>query len=868
MKKILLFLLLVLCISTTSLLAQEEEGSLETTAAETHQQGVDAAASDEETDEEDEEWFLGMPITSFKYQGLVNISSRSLDRELSDYVDQEFTYDLLSDIQDSVYNMEDSFSSVEPMADRDEEGNLVIILVLKEIPRIRNIIFENAIALSSREMRKALTMKEKGPFYESEIHQGKEELIKRYKEEGFREVEVSVRYTEVENNSIDVVYSIIEGKQSHIASFEFQGNYTYASSDLIDIMSDVDNTLEVSGYYQDEHLENNIEALRKFYAKNGFVDVDVAVLDLEDISQNLEEEGHQFKITFQITEGRQWKISQIVLNGVNKLSEESLRKHITLKSGDNVDFEKINAEYELISGDYYDHGYIYSSFSRADERNENNATIKIVFNINEGVQAMVEDIKVSGNVKTKDYVFLREVTLKKGDIFARSQLIKSLQNIYNTTLVSDVNYSLAPGKEEGSVIVDFIVTESKQMDLTFGLTFGGDNTGFPISFLASISDKNLVGKAMKLTAGVQLTTDYQAVNFSWNNGWVGDKRWSNGVSFQFEHSHKNDILQRAPGQDFLFGRNQAYPYGYNSYAEWQARKEALPGSKYLMSYDMYRFSVGYNTGYTWTFDQGRLSLSGGVSFGINRATYDENSFTPYEYLIYKYNQAWQWSNSLSFSVSWDGRDFVENTTGGYLLSQSFTYAGGILGGLSNYMKSNTSASGYVSLFKVGDGIKPRALVLSLTSNLGLMIPQWWKCDVDKGRSTGWQWHDPKYGATRNEMLYIDGMMISRGTDSVYDLAFLWDNMLELSFPIVVGIINVEAFTSLTAAAPELSASKKLDLTWYGAIGLGVRLKISGFPLGLYLVGNYSFADNQALEWKTGGIFNYIRPVLSISMSLF
>ena len=254
---------------------------------------------------------------------------------------------------------------------------------------------------------------------------------------------------------------------------------------------------------------------------------------------------------------------------------------------------------------------------------------------------------------------------------------------------------------------------------------------------------------------------------------------------------------------------------------------------------------------------------------MNRVYYDENSGIPYEYLVYKYHQAWQWSNMLSVSIQWDGRDFVQNTTNGYLLSQSFTYAGGVLGGLSNYIRSNTSVSGYVSLFKIGNGIKPRALVLSLTSNLGLMLPQWWGCDVDTGRTQGWQWHDPKYGATKNEMLYIDGMLVSRGTDSVYDLSFLWDTIVELSFPIAVDIINFEVFTSITAGAKELAFNKPLSVTWYGALGLGVRLKISGFPLGLYFVGNYSYTDGMAgVEWKTGGIFNYVRPVLSISTSLF
>lgn len=822
---------------------------------------------------EDSEWFIGKPIRGFVYSGLKNIKDYDIDNVLDKYIDKEFTYELLGEIQDTLYTeIKDGFDNVNPSADKNDKDELILLFDFVEKPRVESIKFEGNNSFSDRKLRGTLSVQEGNAFYVNEVKQGDAEIIKLYKSDGFREVKVSSSYTQnEETKAASIVYVIDEGYKSRLSEFVFNGNYSFNDSELINAMKKADDTLKVSGYFEDGKVKNNIEAIKKFYEENGYIDVVVNALPIEDVSENVKEKGYRFRLPIRIIEGQQWKIGSVVLLGAEKLNESDLKKHISMSFGDIMNMKKINEDIDKISGDYYDNGYIYSRFDTSMKRNENDGTIDIILNITEGIQSVVEDIKISGNNKTKDYVFLREVTMKKGEVFSRQKLIKSMQNIYNTTLISDINYSLSPGKEEGSVVVTFVVTEAKQMDLTLGITFGGNTTGFPLSLLASVSDKNLAGKGMKLTAGVQLNTDYQAVTFSWNDSWVGDKRWANGVSFQFERAYKKDILKRnpSPNSDFLYGRNEAFPAGYSSYEDWMAHKEALPGSKDLMNYTMYRFSLGYNTGYTWAFDPGRLTLSGSLSFGLNRVYYDENAGIPYEYLVYKYHQAWQWSNMLSVSVQWDGRDLVQNTTKGYLLSQSFTYAGGILGGLSNYIRSNTSVSGYVSLFKIGKGIKPRALVLSITSNLGLMLPQWWGCDVDTGRTQGWQWHDPKYGATKNEMLYIDGMLVSRGTDSVYDLSFLWDTIVELSFPIAVDIINFEVFTSITAGAKELSLNKPLSVTWYGAIGLGVRLKISGFPLGLYFVGNYSYTDGMAgVEWKTGGIFNYVRPVLSISTSLF
>lgn len=820
-------------------------------------------------EEDDEEWYIGKEINEFRYTGLKYATANEINKLLDKYLGEEFSYSLLSSIQDDLFNYNDNFDSVEPSADRDSKGRLVILFDFVEKPRVSSIKIDGTKGLSEKKIKGELTLKEDSPFFRGDVTLGETEIINLYKSNGFREVSVdSVYEINTEKNEVYVGYTVNEGYRSRVQDITFKGNYSFSDAELLNIMKKAENTLTISGYYQDDKLQNNVEALRLHYLNNGYLDVRILTPTIEDVTTDLEEEGYRFRIVIEIQEGQMWKLGEVTFVGMSAISEDTLRKFMQIKTGDVIDSSKISLSLDGIAGEYYDNGYIYSQFNPVETRNELDGTIDLKIEINESVQAVIEDVTVSGNTKTKDYVFLREVTMKRGEVFSRQQLIKSMQNIYNTTLVSDVNYKLTAGEADGSVDVDFVVTETKQMDLTLGLTFGGNNTGFPISFLASISDKNLVGTGMKLTAGVQLTTDYQAVNLSWSDSWVGNKRWANGVSFQFERSYKSNNLTKNANSDYLFGRNNAYPNGYNSYEEWQARRGATPPNQYLMDYTMYRFSLGYNTGYIWSFAPGRLTLSGSLNFGLNKVYYNENEGMPYEYLVYKYRQAWQWSNFLSLSIQWDGRDLVQNTTKGYLISQSFTYAGGIFGGLSNYIRSNTSAAGYLTLFKVGDGIRPRALVASLTTSLGLMLPQWWNCDVDRG-NTGWRWHDPKYGATKSEMLYIDGMMVSRGTDSVYDLALLWDTILELSFPIAVDIVNIEAFTSITAGAPKLAIGEKLETTWYGAFGIGARLKISGFPLGIFLVANYSISEGmRSVEWKTGGLFNYIRPVLSINMSIF
>jgi outer membrane protein insertion porin family len=442
-------------------------------------------------------------------------------------------------------------------------------------------------------------------------------------------------------------------------------------------------------------------------------------------------------------------------------------------------------------------------------------------------------------------------------------------------IVTDVQFDILNGTQEGTVIPVYKITEGNQMDIQFGATFGGDVDGFPVSGFLSWTDKNLGGTGRDLSISTTLSPDTQSISISFTDDWVGDQRWSNGLTFSFERSEKDSALQTSTEGDYYTGHEDddsttPYPLGYSSYESYEAANEDLPSSEYLMEYVYYRFAVGYNTGYKFMFDAGSLTVSSGLSIGLNRAVYDKDLYDPYESLIYKYGLKWQFSNHLTLGFSWDGRDLIENTTKGYLVSQNFTYAGGFLYGLSNYIRSSTSASGYISLFTFTLADKPAHGVLGVTSSVNIMFPQYYYNDEDGG----WGWHNAKLGATKYEMLYIDGMNIGRGFDVVYDQSFLFDNQVSLSVPIAQNILSAEIFTSATGVASYLSDVTGLGaLDWYFAMGAGIKLKIPGFPLGLYLVKNATYSDSS-FAWDAGSIFTTssdtsgLKLVLAITTTLY
>lgn len=818
-----------------------------------------------------------MVMTDFTYKGLQNVPERTVNSLLRPYMGKEFSDSVFAEMNAVLY-AQPWLSYVSAEALQDESGALYIQFDITENPMISSVSASGNRRVKQRTILNHQDISS-GDFFTPGILSVSENSIKDYYlQRGYRDIQISSTTSLDEAaNTMSIVFNVSEGKQYKIRSILFEGLSGLTARDIERVLTQKEKSFFNSGNFVQSNVDNtDRNAIIALYGTEGYPDARID--SVEVVPTGEEDEDTIFvNVIYTITEGDRWTIGDITFHGNSVFSDDDISSLITLSPGDAYDVEDISKEFEAISSLYYDNGYIRSDIQFNEIRDQENHTISYDIAITEGEQSIVEDIIITGLTKTKPYVMERELTLKVGDVFSRSRLIRSQQNLMNTGLISAVRADLLYGDTPNGVIVEIAVEEGNQMELQFGATFGGTVDGFPISGFLQWSDRNLAGTGRDLSISTTLSPDTQSVSISLSDDWVGDSRWANGISFSVEHSYRDDTLQRAYGSDYFDGRDNdkiTYPLGYPSADAWYGSDNPLyPTDAYLMAYHYWRIAVGYDTGYTFTFDPGSLTLAAGVSFGINRAFYDDTKYDPYELLIKRYHERWQWSNRLSLSITWDGRDLRQNTTKGYVLSASWTYAGGFLGGLSNYNRFTLSGAGYHSLFSyTNDEGETKNLVLSLSTSVSFMFDQFW----NNGDGTGWSWHNAKQGATRYEMLYIDGMNIGRGFDVVYDKAFLWHTQLDLTFPIVNQIVAVEGFVSATGVTGELEElSEFRNIDWYFAAGIGLKMQIPGFPLGLYIVKNATWTHERNFQWESGLLFadsnrpgSGLKIVLAITTSLY
>lgn len=429
----------------------------------------------------DDVWWNGKVITDFRYSGLQNVSERTINDLLQPYEGEAYSDALFAQINDVLYAQPWlSYMSAEALAEGPEQ-NLVIQINVVENPMIASV---SAVGCSRLTARSALEAQEYsvGEFFTpGRLNVNADSIKEHYISRGYRDVQVEAEYTEdTEANTVSITYTVTEGKQYKVRSILFEGISGLDAGTIKGEMAVKERTFFNNGNLVMSDLQADRDKVLALYGREGYPD---ATVDNVDVVPTGEEDDNTIyvDIIYTITEGDRWTIGNVSFSGNEIYSDEQIGALLTMKSGDIYNGDDIMRQYEGIASLYYDNGYIRSSINFNTTRNPETHTIDYDIRITEGTQSIVEDIIITGLTKTQEYVIRREITLKPGDVFSRSRLIRSQQNIMNTGLVSNVRAELLYGSTADGVVIEFIVEEGSQMELQVGATFGGTVDGFPIS---------------------------------------------------------------------------------------------------------------------------------------------------------------------------------------------------------------------------------------------------------------------------------------------------------------------------------------------------------------------------------------------------
>ena len=366
------------------------------------------------------------------------------------------------------------------------------------------------------------------------------------------------------------------------------------------------------------------------------------------------------QVTYHVMENPVFKT--LVVEGNTKIGTDKIKSIIDLPENKIINIKDVNEKVRKVEGEYSKAGYILARVT--DVRVLPSG--ELYLHVNEGI---VEDFKVKGNTKTKDYVITREMKLKKGQPFNSKDARRSMQRIYNLGYFEDVNIKLNPGQSPNAVDVEITVVEMNTG--TFGIGAGySDADGF--LGMISVGDKNFRGTGDKINVRWEFGGDEdnnKNYEFSYQRPWLDSKETGLGFSVYdmtneyADYDHDGDEIARYDkqrrGQELTFSRRTNNEYVMN-YLTLKNREDIYKGEADGYE-DDYQYFEGDDTDNTGQTAEEKAALA------------DERQ-----------KENFGKTQSIGFTRTFDSRDNVNDPHEGKRNSYSIEWAG--LGGDFDFTK--------------------------------------------------------------------------------------------------------------------------------------------------------------------------------------
>jgi outer membrane protein insertion porin family len=433
-----------------------------------------------------------------------------------------------------------------------QQGDTLIVSVI-ENPIINEIAFEGNDELEDDELLQEIQFRPRQVFTRTKVQADVGRLYQVYRRNGRFSVVIEPKVIKLDQNRVNLVFEINEGDVTTVQSVSFVGNEKFDDDRL---RTEIATEEEVwykfyssNDRYDPDRLEYDQEQLRRFYLKQGYADFNIlsAVAELSD-------DRKHFFITFTVEEGDRYKISDVNIDSrLRNFDASVLNEHIVVQKGDWYNSDYVQESVDAITDALGDLQYAFVSVKPNINRNREEKTLGVVFEINETPRIFVERINVNGNVRTLDKVIRREFLLSEGDPFNRSKLARSEQRIKNLDFFETSEVEVKPGSAPDKSVIDVNVAEKSTGEVSLGAGFS-TNDGPLADF--RISERNFLGKGQRLLLGATIAGERTEFDVGFTEPYFMGRDVSAGIdAFHITRDLQDESSfdQRRTGAGFRIG---------------------------------------------------------------------------------------------------------------------------------------------------------------------------------------------------------------------------------------------------------------------------------------------------------------------------
>jgi outer membrane protein insertion porin family len=521
---------------------------------------------------------------------------------------------------------------------KKEEVNLIV--TVKERLKIHEVVFKGNANKKAKKLSEKMKLVAKKPMDPALLAGDVEEIKKLYREDGYSNISVDAQTKDSEDGkNIDLILTVNEGNQIKVGKVVLEGVKAYSEKKITGKLKEN----KPGKKFRPDKLDEDIQAIEDFYRGEGFLRASVLSHDTKPST-----DGKTIDIHVVLREGVAYKMGEMSFEGNTVVTNENMTKAAHLDPGKTLSQKDLEDALQRIRTLYLDKGYIYCNITNQPDFNDETKIADLHFKVTEGQIAFIQDIKIVGNYKTRDYVIRREIDLKPGDKFEASGIRASAGNLYNLGFFDEVNPEVEGGDKPGQAVLVYRVKERKTGSISLG---GGYSSVDKLVGNIKVEEANLFGRGQKVTAEWEVGKSILSYDLGFTEPWLFNTKTSMSVNL-FNTTHILDYYtEKRMGASLGFGR---------------------------------RLSRRWSVFDTYMYEKVQIKDVSSVYSDPTQTNYIPTSL--------------QYTSSMTPRLTYDSRDNYFDPHRGYRHQIALEIAGGPFGAQNNYIKFTPESSGFFPLF--------------------------------------------------------------------------------------------------------------------------------------------------------------------------
>ncbi len=434
---------------------------------------------------------------------------------------------------------------------------VILEIYLKELPRLSKFSFTGVKKSRIDDLRDLIKLN-RGKVVNDNLVVNTENRLRKYNvEKGYLNAKITIdqKPDPNEENGMILDIAIDKGERVKIQEIVFHGNDEVEGKKLRATMKNTKQKgimrIFKSSKFLEYEYDEDLDKIIGYYNTLGYRDAYV----VKDSLYAYNDESVMLEIW--IDEGNRYYFRNITWLGNTKYTNSELAKVLDIEKGDVYDQARLESRlYGSVDGNditsmYMDEGHLFFDI-RPVEIYADADSIDIEMRLREGQPARINRVYVTGNTRTNDHVIMREIRTKPGQLFSRTDVMRTTRELANLGYFDpeQIVPTPKPDPETGMVDIEYNVVErsTSQIELqggwgagrvvgTFGVTF--DNFSTKQMFAENGWNPLPQGDGQRISLRAQSNGRFfQSYNASFTEPWFGGKK-PNSLTVSFYHSVQN-----------------------------------------------------------------------------------------------------------------------------------------------------------------------------------------------------------------------------------------------------------------------------------------------------------------------------------------